>query len=103
MPRAQETPPRVADVPVKARGCSAPQRRPRDRPDLVRLGISDPKQLRKRDPDRMYEALCRIDGVRHDPCLLDVFTSVVAFVNGAPARPWWAYTPKRKARRQPTR
>ena len=66
--------------------------------DLVKLGIVEPKQLARRDPERLYEALCKLDGVRHDPCLLDVFASVVAFVNGAPASPWWAYTPARKAR-----
>jgi hypothetical protein len=104
MPRAKKRPPRVADVPVKARVLlELPNVGPATALDLVRLGISEPKQLVKRDADRMYEALCRIDGVRHDPCLLDVFTSVVAFVNGAPARPWWAYTPKRKARRKPAR
>jgi hypothetical protein len=104
MPRAKKRPPRVADVPVKARVLlELPNVGPATALDLVRLGISEPKQLVKRDPERMYEALCRIDGVRHDPCLLDVLTSVVAFVNGAPARPWWAYTPKRKARRKPTR
>ena len=104
MPKARKRPPRVSDVPANARGLLAlPNVGPATALDLVRLGISDPKQLRKRDPDRMYDALCKLDGVHHDPCLLDVFASVVAFVNGAPARPWWAYTPKRKARRQPAR
>ena len=99
MPRARKRSPRVADVPVRARRLlELPNVGPATALDLVRLGISEPKQLAKRDPERMYEALCKLDGVRHDPCLLDVFASVVAFVNGAPARPWWAYTPERKAR-----
>ena len=66
--------------------------------DLVRLGIHEPKDLRRRDPDRMYALLSRLDRVRHDPCVRDVFASLIAFVNGAPARPWWHYTPERKAR-----
>jgi pathogenicity locus Cdd1 protein len=104
MPRVKKRSPRVSDVPTRARGLlELPNVGPAIALDLVKLGISEPKQLARRDADRMYEALCKIDGVRHDPCLLDVFTSVVAFVNGAPARPWWAYTPGRKARRKPAR
>jgi hypothetical protein len=66
--------------------------------DLVKLGIFEPKALKNRNADTMYAKLCKIDGVRHDPCVLDVFASLVAFANGAPARPWWAHTPERKAR-----
>jgi len=99
MPRIKKRSPRVSDVPTKARRLlELPNVGPATALDLVRLGISEPKQLARRDPDKMYDALCKIDGVRHDPCLLDVFMSLVAFVNGAPARPWWYYTPKRKAR-----
>jgi hypothetical protein len=44
----------------------------------------------------MYDDLCRKDGVRHDPCLIDVFMSLVDFAAGAKARPWWRYTSRRK-------
>jgi pathogenicity locus Cdd1 protein len=102
MPRIRKRSPRVADVPVRARGLlELPNVGPATALDLVKLGIFEPKQLARRDPETMYEALCKLDGVRHDPCLLDVFASVVAFVHGAPARPWWAYTPARKAKRRP--
>ena len=102
MPRAKKRPARVSDVPAGARLLlDLPNVGPATALDLVRLGIVEPKQLVRRDPARMYEALCKLDGVRHDPCLLDVFASLVAFVNGAPARPWWAYTPERKAKRRP--
>ena len=101
MPRTKKRPPRVGDVPAKARGLlELPNVGPATALDLVRLGIFEPKALKKKKPERMYEALCAIDGLRHDPCLLDVFASLVAFANGAPARPWWAYTPMRKARRK---
>jgi hypothetical protein len=99
MPRARKRAPKVSDVPEKARGLlELPNVGPAIALDFVRLGIVDPKALKKQNAGAMYAKLCKIDGVRHDPCLLDVFESVVAFANGAPARPWWHYTPKRKAR-----
>ena len=48
--------------------------------------------------DDLYDALCRLDGVRHDPCVRDVFAAAVDFAEGGPPRPWWAFTPGRKAR-----
>ena len=99
MPRTRTRRPRIADVPAAARGLlELPNVGPATALDLVRLGIVKPAQLAKKNPDTMYRALCKIDGVRHDPCVRDVFASVVAFARGAPARPWWAYTPERKAR-----
>jgi len=64
--------------------------------DLRRLRIVVPSQLRGRDPYLLYDQLCELDGDRHDPCVLDVFISAVAFLEGAPARPWWHYTAQRK-------
>ena len=97
MPRAKKRPPRVSDVPLRARRLlELPNVGPATALDLVKLGISEPEALAGRSPDRMYEALCKIDGVRHDPCVSDVFAAIVAYANGGPARPWWAYTPERK-------
>jgi len=67
--------------------------------DLVRLGISDVHQIGEREPDEMYETLCALDGVRHDPRVLDVFSAAVAYARGEPARPWWEFSRERKARR----
>jgi len=64
--------------------------------DLRRIGIRTPRALAGRDPYRLYEALNRKTGTRHDPCVLDTFIAVVRFVDGAPARPWWTYTAERK-------
>jgi hypothetical protein len=64
--------------------------------DLRKVGVRKPADLRGKDPVRLYEALNRRTGVRHDPCLLDAFMAAVDFVGGSPARPWWAYTAKRK-------
>lgn len=65
--------------------------------DLERLGIHAPRDLEGRDPRALYDELCRLTGVRHDPCVLDVFTAAIDFAGGAPATAWWAYTPRRKA------
>jgi hypothetical protein len=70
---------------------------PRVAGDLLRLGIRAPEKLKGRDPFRMYDQLCRKDGVRHDPCLLDVFMAITDFANGKPERPWWHFTARRKA------
>ena len=64
--------------------------------DLRAIGIARPEQLAGRDPYVLYEALNRRTGVRHDPCMLDTFIAAVRFVEGAPAKPWWAYTAERK-------
>ena len=99
MRHAKKPPPRTSDVPVHARGLlDLPNVGPATALDLVKLGISDPEALAGGDPDAMYDALCKIDGVRHDPCARDVFAAVVAYANGAPARPWWAHTPERNIR-----
>jgi hypothetical protein len=96
--KAGKRTPRIADVPAEARGLlELPNVGPATALDLVRLGIVEPAALKKQSADAMYARLCKIDGVRHDPCVIDVFASLVAFANGAPARPWWHYTPLRGA------
>jgi hypothetical protein len=64
--------------------------------NLRMIDIRTPQELRGRDPYALYDALNRVTGVRHDPCLLDTFIAAVRFVDGAPARPWWKYTAERK-------
>jgi len=66
--------------------------------DLLRLGMTCRADLAGQDPDALYARLCEMDGVRHDPCVLDTFTAVVAFANGEPAQPWWFFSRQRKAR-----
>lgn len=68
--------------------------------DLLRLGITDLGALAGQDSDALYERLCRIDGVRHDPCMRDVLAAVVSYANGEPAQPWWLFSRRRKAREQ---
>lgn len=66
--------------------------------DLQLVGIQTPKQLVGKDPLKLYQGLCCKSGVRHDPCVLDVFISVTSFMNGDEPKPWWAYTLERKRR-----
>ena len=65
---------------------------------LERLDVRRLDDLRGRDPEELYERLCRLDERRHDPCLLDTFSAVVAYADGGPARPWWEFSRERKAR-----
>lgn len=64
--------------------------------DLVLLGINKPADLVGQDAVRLYEMLCDMTGVRHDPCVLDVMMSIVSFMAGKPPRPWWDFTAARK-------
>src|SRR2546423_14898519 len=64
--------------------------------DLRSIGIKTPQELVGRDPQQLYDRLCRRTRTRQDPCVLDTFISAVRFMEGARARPWWHYTPQRK-------
>lgn len=64
--------------------------------DFQVLGIEQPEQLIGQDPYLMYQELCQRTGLRHDPCVIDVFISVTRFMQGEAARPWWDYTEERK-------
>lgn len=64
--------------------------------DLRLIGIDKPEQLIGRDPFELYEQLCLTTGSRHDLCMIDVFMSIVAFMDGGDPQPWWAFTETRK-------
>jgi hypothetical protein len=66
--------------------------------DLRLLGIHEPFQLRGQCPYTLFERLCTLTGTRVDPCVIDVFISITRFMDGERPRPWWFYTPERKAR-----
>ncbi len=65
--------------------------------DLVRLHVRSVKDLARRDPMRLYRAICSLDGVRHDPCVIDVFMAAVEYAKTGACKPWWKYTTERKA------
>jgi hypothetical protein len=64
--------------------------------NLRLIGVTSPQDLLGKDPYRMYDDLCDTTGVRHDPCVIDVFIAAVRFMAGEPSKPWWKYTPERK-------
>ncbi|MDY6863238.1 MAG: helix-hairpin-helix domain-containing protein [Thermodesulfobacteriota bacterium] len=64
--------------------------------DLHLIGIDHPKKLIGKEPFELYKALCAMSGKKHDPCVIDVFMSVVHFMEGGDPLPWWAFTNKRK-------
>lgn len=70
---------------------------------LRRLGFMLPQDLAGRDPYQMYDETCRLEADRVDPCVLDVFISVIEFIHGGRAKPWWEFTAqgrRLKARQQ---
>ena len=66
---------------------------------LQLIGIDHPKKLIGKEPFELYEELCKATGKRYDPCVIDVFMSVVHFMEGGDPLPWWAFTDERKKQR----
>lgn len=64
--------------------------------DFNLLGLNKPTDLIRKDPLALYKKMCKVSGVRQDPCVLDTYIAVIDFMNGAPAKPWFFYTKKRK-------
>ncbi len=64
--------------------------------DFLDLGLKSPKDLKKKNPLTLYKKMCQVSGTRMDPCVLDTYMAAIDFMNGAEARPWWAYTKERK-------
>jgi len=64
--------------------------------DLHLLGFHHPQDLIGQDPYQLFNDLCRKTGVRHDPCVLDVFLAAVDYMEGGKAVPWWEFTAHRK-------
>ncbi len=64
---------------------------------LMRLGLTRLEDAAGLDPYGLYQELCVMDAKQHHPCWMDVFAAVVSYANGEPDRPWWEFTPQRKA------
>jgi hypothetical protein len=64
--------------------------------DLLRLGIDHPGALIGQDGHGLYRKLCELDGKRHDPCVIDLFLSIIHFMETGEARPWHAFTAGRR-------
>ncbi len=61
--------------------------------DLMDLGIRTVPQLKGRNPDHLYDDLCRLRGERIDPCVKYVFRCAVYFASNELHEPallqWW--------------
>jgi hypothetical protein len=70
--------------------------------DFELLGIHSVAQLARRNPQRMYQDLCRITATRQDPCVLDTFSAAVAQARNPLLPPdqcqWWYWSRKRKSK-----
>ncbi len=62
------------------------------------IGINHPQELIGKDPNKLYNELCRKTNKKHDPCVIDIFLSVVDFMEGGAPAPWWTFTEERKKR-----
>jgi len=73
--------------------------------DLVRLGIRTVKDLKRNDPERLYERLCDLEGQRVDPCVLYVFRCAVYYATANRPRPellkWWNWKDRPTGTRRP--
>ncbi len=66
--------------------------------DLQELGIATLEQLAAADGHEMYERICKLRGVRQDPCVLDTYLAIVHNARTGEERTWWSFTPERKLR-----
>lgn len=64
--------------------------------DFILVGLRKPTDLINKNPLTLYNKMCKVSGVRQDPCVLDTYIAVIKFMNGAPAKPWYFYTKYRK-------
>ncbi len=62
--------------------------------DYLRLGITTPQQLKRADPQQLFNQLELLDGPT-DPCILYVFRCAHYAVNATDPQPallkWWAW------------
>jgi hypothetical protein len=67
--------------------------------DLRQLGYHRVSDLRRADPEAMYDRLCRLTGARQDPCVLYAFRCAVYFASRRRPDPellkWWSWKSRR--------
>jgi hypothetical protein len=65
--------------------------------DLIRLGVASVDDLSRRDPRELYDRIGRMDGMAHDPCVLDTYAAAIHAARTGEAVPWWDFSDRRKA------
>jgi hypothetical protein len=69
--------------------------------DLMQLGLYSLKEIRGKDPAKLFDRLELQIGARIDPCVEDQFRLVVYYADHPDSvRNWWDFTSERKAFRQ---
>ena len=70
--------------------------------DFQLLKVRNVKELARRNPERLYEDLCRLTRQSQDICVLDVFRCAVAQARNprlpAAQRNWWYWSRIRKGK-----
>jgi len=66
--------------------------------DLQLLGINKIDQLKNQTPDQLYENLQQITGIKHDPCVWDVFAAIIYEAKTGEKLPWWHWSKIRKTK-----
>jgi hypothetical protein len=70
--------------------------------DLFDLGIRKISDLRRKNPERLYEKLCALTGEHQDRCVLYVFRCAVYFASAKHHEPeflkWWNWKDAAKQR-----
>ena len=61
--------------------------------DLMNIGIQKVSDLKNKNPEKLYQKLCRYEGVRLDPCVLYAFRCAVYYASNtrhdAELLKWW--------------
>ncbi len=73
--------------------------------DLIRIGIHQVSDLKGKDPEWLYEELCRVTGHRHDRCVLYAFRCAVYYASYTAHEParlkWWNWKDASRAKSPP--
>ncbi len=66
--------------------------------DLHRIGVTSIRQLKRKNPERLYEKLCRFQASPVDRCVLYVFRCAVYYASTRDPDPellkWWNWKDK---------
>ena len=63
---------------------------------LEMADIKTPRSLIGKNAFDLYNKLRERTGKPFDPCVIDVFMSVIDFMEGGEPAPWWEFTDQRK-------
>ena len=68
--------------------------------DLRKLGIDKVSKLKRRNPEKLYERLCKAEGTKMDRCVLYVFRCAAYYATDPEIdqrlRKWWNWKDNKK-------